>query len=68
MQIYLGEEQRGLIFETGRLYRMACNEVSKYVFDSDCMNFYKVNDAFVISKMQQFSRPTEVAREFYPPR
>ena len=41
VQIYLGEQERKQVLATGCLYRMACNEVSRYVLDNDCMNFYE---------------------------
>ena len=62
LQIYLGEEERKQVLATGCLYRMACNEVSKYLFDSDCMNFYEVNGALYHSLREKYGLKSQMSQ------
>ena len=63
VQVYLGEEERKQVVATGCLYRMACNEVSKCLFDSGCMNFYEVNGALYHSLRETYGLKAIGTRE-----
>ncbi len=62
VQIYLGEQERKQVIATGCLYRMACNEVSKYLFDSGCMNFYEVNGALYHSLREKYGLKSQMSQ------
>ena len=62
LQIYLGEEERKQVIATGCLYRMACNEVSRYVLDNDCMNFYEVNGALYHSLREKYGLKSQMSQ------
>ena len=62
LQIYLGEEERKQVIATGCLYRMACNEVSRYVLDNDCMDFYEVNGALYHSLREKYGLKAQMAQ------
>lgn len=62
VQIYLGEQERKQVLATGCLYRMACNEVSKYLFDSGCMNFYEVNGALYHSLREKYGLKSQMSQ------